>query len=143
MVLVGDHDADEGGAGELIADPIGAGAARNARRLARKAHPFQVVVDGPLARRQRVGLGIHGGGGGGGMAAPDIERIGDVHDLFGFFGEPQNQLEVLAAVVLRPLSAAGGLEQPPGKGGQMGDVVAAPQVVRLKVRLEVVVHQML
>ena len=77
------------------------------------------------------------------MAAPDIKRIGNVHDLFCLFGEPQNQLEILAAVVFRPLSAAGGLEQTPGKGSQMGNVVAAPQIVRLKIRLEMVVHQML
>ena len=143
MVLVGDHDADERGSGELITHPVGAGAARNPGRFARKAHPLQVVVERPLARRQCVGLRVHGGGGGGGVAAPDIKRIGNVHDLFCLFGEPQNQLEVLTAVVFRPLAAAGGLKQAPGECRQMGNVVAAPQIVRLKIRLEVVIHQML
>ena len=143
MILVGNHDADEGGADQFISHPVGAGTARDAGCLTRKAHPLQVVVEGPLARRQCIGLCVHGGGGGGGVTAPDVKGIGDVHNLFGFFGKAQNQLEVLAAVVLRPLSAAGSLKQAPGEGCQVGDVVAAPQIVRLKIRLEVVVHQML
>ena len=143
VVLIRDKHADKGRAGEGVLHPVGAGAALDALRRSFQAHPREVVVDGLFPRRQGVGFGRYSAGGAARVAAPDIKHIGDVGHLFRALGEAQDELKVLAAVVLAALAAARPLKEGPGKSGQVGDVVAAPQIVRLKIGLEVIVHQML
>ena len=76
------------------------------------------------------------------MAPPDIQHLFDMLDAACFFCQPQNQLMVLRTVKFRVFRRACLLQQRPGKHRQMGDVVAPAQIIRRKIRLEVVAAQL-
>ena len=64
VVLVGNQHADFRVAGQLVLDLERAGCIRHRHGVPRQAETFELRVDGPLPRRDGVGLGLHACGGG-------------------------------------------------------------------------------
>ena len=100
-------------------------------------------LEGRNARVDAVGLGGDITGGAVGAGTPVIERMGDVGDLLGFLGQAEEEVVILAAVVLGPLPAAGLFHQHLAERGQVADIVVGAEVVQHEVRLEVVEHHVL
>ena len=69
--------------------------------------------------------------------------MGDVDDLLGLFGQAEEEVVILTAVVFHPLTAAAALHQGAAEDGQMTDIVVGTEVVQHEVRLEVVEHHVL
>ena len=90
VVLVGNQHADFRVAGQLVLDLERAGCIGHSHGVPRQAETFELRVDGPLPRRDGVGLGLHASGGGTRVAAPDIEHLFDMLDAMRFFGQAQN-----------------------------------------------------
>ena len=72
------------------------------------------------------------------MAAPDIEHLFDMLDAMRFFCQAQNQIVILCAVKLLRLIGSGRIQQRAAEHRQMGDEVHAAQIVRCKIRFEVI-----
>ena len=141
MVLAGDEHADQRVAGKGVVHLIGPGATGNGLHRARQAYPVQMGLHRPAARRQGVGLGLDALAvepawlrqytAPGGCAPPFWHaRSGAAA------GHSPGRRRRPGRGRRPPRPAAG------GKGRQMGDVVAAPQIVRGEIRFEVIVHQM-
>ena len=142
MVFVRDQHADERVGRQLVPDLESPRRALHRPGLARQPDPGEVRVDRPLAGRDRVGLGLHAGGRRTGVAAPDIEHFLDVLDPFRLLGQPQQQIVILRALKFQAFPRAGFVEQRTGEAGQVGDVVAAAQIVGREIRLEVVAAEL-
>ena len=130
-------------AGQLVPDLERAGRIGHRHGVPRQAEAFELCIDGTLPRRDGVGLGLHACGGGTRMAAPDIENLLDMLDAMRFFCQPQDQVVVLCAVKLLRLIGSGRIQQRAAEHGQMGDEVDPAQIVRGKIRLEVIPAQLL
>ena len=134
MVLVGDQNADLGLTFHLPPHPVGAGE-QAVGNFALLAGAGQVVRQGPLGRRGHIGLGVGAPRGGPGVNPPVVQHLGQVGGAPHLFDQAEEQVVVLAAVALRPL-APDLLIQFPAEHRQVTDVVAAEEIVRGIVRLE-------
>ena len=76
------------------------------------------------------------------MAAPDVEHFLDMLDALCFFCQAQDQIVILCAVKLLRLIGSGRIQQRAAEHRQMGDEVHAAQIVRCKIRLEVIPAQL-
>ena len=67
-------------------------------RLERRDARFNAVGLGGDVRRRAAGTG-----------APVVQRMGNVDDLLGLFGQAEEEVVILTAVVFHPLTAAAAL----------------------------------
>ena len=142
VVLVRDQHTDLRVARQLIPDLERPGRIGHRHGVPRQTEALQLGIDGALTRCDGVGLGLHAGGGGTRVAAPDIEHLFDMLDAMRFFCQPQDQVVVLCAVKLLRLIGSGRIQQRAAEHRQMGDEVHAAQIVRCKIRLEVIPAQL-
>lgn len=107
MVHVGDEDAHQRFALDLIVHLVGAGV-KAVPHLAPLAGALQMVGDGLFGRLGHTGLGGGAAAGGAAVHPPVIEHLGDVIDLGVVqpVGQAQEQVVVLAAVALAALTPA-------------------------------------
>ena len=129
VVLVGDQDAHLRVAHDVPLHPVGTGK-QPILHGAGAAGAGQMICQRLFGRRRHIGLGLRTAGGGTGMHPPVVQHLRHMGRTAGTFQQPQ------AAVALRAF-AAHSIPQCLFEHGQMADVVAAQQVIRRIVRLEV------
>ena len=135
VVLVGDQDAHLRVAHDVPLHPISAGE-QPILHGAGAAGAGQMICQRLFGRRRHIGLGLRTAGGGTGMHPPVVQHLRHMGRAAGTFQQPQEQVVVLTAIALRAF-AAKLIPQGFFEHRQMADVVAAQQVVRGVVRLEV------
>ena len=138
VVLIGDEDAHLRFAHDVPLHPVGAGEQAVLHRAGAPG-AGQVVCQRLFSRCRLIGLGIGTTGGRPRVHPPVVEHLRHMGGTAGLFQQPQEQVMILTAVAFRALTAQL-LPQCLFKHRQMADVVAAQQVVRGIVRLEVRHH---
>ena len=134
VVLVGDEDADLRVALDVPLHAVGAGE-KPILHGAGPAGAGQMVGQRLFCSFGHVGLGLGAAGRRPGVDPPVIEHLGHMGRAAHLLDEPEEEVVVLAAVAGRALTAHG-LPQRFPEDGQMADVVAAEQVIRGIIRLE-------
>ena len=135
MVLVGDEDAHLRVALDVPLHPVSAGEEAVLHRTG-AAGAGQVVGQRLFGCCCHIGLGLGAAGSRPRMDPPIIEHLRHMGRAAHLLDEPEEEVVVLTAIALWPL-AAHGIPQGLLEHGQMADVVAAEQVIRRIVRLEV------
>ena len=143
VVLVGDHHGNPRMPRQLVVQLKRTRCAGNGAGFALQPDALQVGVDGALPRCDGVGLGVHRLGGGAGSSAPDVQTLFDVMDFCCLFGQAQNQIVILCAVIFRAFVGARRVQQLAAEHRQMGDVVDPAQVIGRKIGLKMVAAQLL
>ena len=138
VVLVGDEDAHLGFAHDVPLHPVGAGEQTVLHRAGAPG-AGQVVCQRLFRRCRNVWLGVCTAGGRPRVHPPVVEHLRHMGGTAGLFQQTQEQIMILTAVAFRAL-AAQLLPQRFWEHRQMADVVAAQQVIRGVVRLEVRHH---
>ena len=138
VVLVGDQDAHLRVAHDVPLHPVGTGE-QPILHGAGAAGAGQMICQRLFGRRRHIGLGLRTAGGRPRVHPPVVQHLRHMGRAAGALQQPQEQVVVLAAVALRAFAAK---LVPQGffEHRQMADVVAAQQVVRGVVRLEVRHH---
>ena len=141
VVAGGDQDADPVRMSDGVIGLVIAGRAGDEADLVHRDAAAGIMgLEGRDARVDAVGLGGDVRRRAAGAGAPVIEGVGDVDDLRGLFGQAEEEVVILTAVVLHPLAAAAALHQGAAESGQVADVVVGAEVVQHEVRFEVVEH---
>ena len=135
VVFIGDKDAHLRVAHDVPLHPVGTGE-QTVLHGAGASGAGQMIRQRLFGRRRHIGLGIRAARGRALMHPPVIQHLRHMGRAAGLFDEPQEQVVVLTAIALRPL-AANFVPQCFLKHRQMADVVAAQQIIRRVVRLEV------
>jgi len=135
VVLVGDQDAHLRVAHDVPLHPVGTGE-QPILHGAGAAGAGQMICQRLFGRRRHIGLGLRTAGGRPRVHPPVVQHLRHMGRAAGALQQPQEQVVVLAAVALRAF-AAHSIPQGFFEHGQMADVVAAQQVIRRIVRLEV------
>ncbi|MPN28910.1 hypothetical protein SDC9_176355 [bioreactor metagenome] len=141
MVFVWDEHRNERVRRQLVRHPVAAGGILLRGNRARQKEALQLRRNCFCARLNGIGLCRNIAGGRQRMAAPEIKHFRDMVHYVCLLGQPQNQIIVLRAVKLRALPATCLLQQFAAKHRKMGDIIAAAQRVRGKVRLKVIFAQ--
>jgi len=138
VVFIGDKDAHLRVAHDVPLHPVGAGI-QTIFHGAGAAGAGQMICQRLFGCCRHIGLGLRTAGGGTSMHPPVVQHLRHMGRTAGTFQQPQEQVVVLAAVALRAF-AAHSIPQCLFEHRQMADVVAAQQVVRGVIRLEVGHH---
>ena len=144
MVAGGDEDAHPARVGHgVIGLVVARGTGDEAHIVHRHAAAGVMGLEGRNACVDAVSLGRDVAGRAARAGAPVVEGMGDVGDLRRLLGEAEEEVVILAAVVLGPLAAARLFHQRPAEGGQVADIVVGAEVVQHEIGLEVVEHHIL
>ena len=135
VILVGDEDAHLRLPHNVPPDPIGAGVQAILYGTG-AAGALQMVGQRLLCRFGNVGLGIGAAGGRAFVHPPVVEHLRHMGRAAHLLNEPEEEVVVLTAITFGAFPAHL-LEQLPPEHGQMADVVAAEQIIRGIIGLEV------
>ena len=138
VVLVRDEDAYLRVAHDIPLHPVGTGE-QAILHGAGASGAGQMVGQRLFGCCRHIGLGIGAAGGGACVHPPVVQHLRHMGRAAGLFHKAQEQVVVLTAVALRPLPADL-IPQRLLEHRQVADVVAAQQVVRGVIRLEVGHH---
>ena len=134
MILIGNQNRNQRLPLNFILDAINRSQTGRVLRFPFQPAALEMVVKRLFGGSDAIGLRADITGHRTRMAAPEIQYLGDVHDMMGLFCQTQDDIIILAAVII-VVKPSGPVQKLPAEYGKMADIVIGPQIIYGKVRL--------